>query len=397
MRILVISATFPSPVDPNRGVFVKERIKALSELDQFKVKVIAPVPWFPPIPIFKSWHKWSQVPTQAEIEGLEVHYPRYLLPPKIGGYFHSELMYRSVLPLAKKLRKDFDFDLIDSHFVYPSGVVAAKLAAHFAKPVTMTGRGEDMLSFPNHPVVGDRIRWALSRSSKCIGVSREIADAMLANRAAPEKTTVLANGIDSSKFQLLSQPECRARLKLPADRQIILSVGEMIPRKGFELLLEAMPSVIAKYPDVLLVIVGRAGRFGRDNTSALQTKIEELALQNHVLLPGPCPHDELVLWFNSADLFGLMSASEGSPNVLLEALASGTPSMATPVGGIPDELADNQLGILLPERSSEAASVGICEGLGRNWDRVYISEKMKERTWTSVAQRFAQLLEEAKD
>ena len=396
MRVLVISSPFPSREDPSRGVFVKERIKALSHLPDFQVKVIAPIPWFPPIPIFKSWYHWSKYPKNEVFEGLDVHHPRYPLLPKLGGYFHSDLMYRSVLRAAKRIRNSFDFDIIDAHFVYPNGVVAAKLGEKFGVPVSMTGRGEDMLSFPKHPVVGDRIRWALSRSSKCIGVSREIADAMLANRASPEKTTVLANGIDSSKFQLFSQSDCRARLKLPADRKIVLSVGEMIPRKGFELLLEAMPSVIAKYPDVLLVIVGRAGRFGRDNTSALQTRIEELALRNHVLLPGPCPHDELVLWFNSADLFGLMSASEGSPNVLLEALASGTPSMATPVGGIPDELADSQLGILLPERSSEAASIAICEGLDRNWDRVYISEKMKERTWASVAQRFAKILEEAK-
>ena len=326
MRILVISATFPSPVDPTRGVFVKERIKALSELDQFDVKVIAPVPWFPPIPMFKSWHRWSQVPAQAEIEGLEVYYPRYYLPPKVGGYFHSELMFRSVLPLAKRIQKDFDFDLVDSHFVYPSGVVAAKLAARFNKPVSMTGRGEDMLSFPSHPIVGNRIRWALSRSSQCIGVSREIADAMLANQAPPEKTTVLANGIDVKKFQLLSQRDCREQLQLPVDRKIVFVSWRNDSPEGLRDSPGSNAFNHSGTPGRLTCPCRQARKVLEETTpKALQTTIEDLALHDHVLLPGPCPHDELVMWFNSADLFALMSASEGSPNVLLEALASGTP------------------------------------------------------------------------
>lgn len=396
MRVLVVSTTFPSVADPYRGVFVKERIKALAHMPDFEVRVISPVPWFPPIKAVKKWYKWSQYPREEIFDGLTTYHPRYLLPPKVGGYFHSELILPVVRRLAKRIYKQFPFDLIDSHFVYPNGVVATKLAQSFQVPVTMTGRGEDMIRFPNDPMVGDRIRWALPIASQCVGVSREIADAMEANGAAPERTQVIANGIDRDKFHPLEMAKCRDRLNLPQDRKIILSVGELIPRKGFDYLVNAMPQVIKKHPSALLVIVGRKGRFGRDCTASIQATIREHSLEDHILFAGACPHDELVYWYNSADLFALMSASEGSPNVLLEAFACGTPAIATPVGGIPDEFALPGQGILLTERTTEAAVASLMKALSTKWDRQLIAERMQSRTWTAVAQKFATVLKSAR-
>lgn len=392
LRVLVISATFPSGADPFRGVFVKERIKALSELPGFEVRVVAPVPWFPPIPGIAKWSKWADYPKEEVIEGLQVDHPRYPLPPKVGGYLHSELMYPFVARTVRRIHREFKFDVIDSHFVYPSGIVATKLAEDYRVPVVMTGRGEDMLKFPKLPVVGDRIRWALKHATQCIGVSREIADAMLANGSAEDRTSVIANGIDTHKFYPRPMAECRRRLKLPEDRQIVLSVGELIPRKGFELLIEAMPKIIQRHPRALLVIVGRSGRFGRDVTNELHQQIDRLGLQDHVLMPGACPHEELVTWYNAADLFVLMSASEGCPNVLVEAFACGTPAVAASVGGIPDEFPTPVVGHLLQERTSQAAAAKIADALSTTWDRQAIAGLMKARTWESVAIRFGEIL-----
>jgi teichuronic acid biosynthesis glycosyltransferase TuaC len=394
MKILVISATFPSVADTFRGVFVKERLKSLAAVPSVdEIRVIAPVPWFPRIKRFAKWYTWSQYPKQENVEGLITYHPRYPLPPAIGGYWHSELMYPSVCRLAEKLRKEFKFDLIDSHFVYPSGVVAARLGKHFHLPVTMTGRGEDMMKFPDQPIVGNRIRFALGASSQCIGVSREIADKMIKNGADPRHTHVLANGVDSQKFHRLDLSECRLQLNLPSDKKILLSVGEMIELKGFHLLVEAMPAILRVHPDAMLYIVGRTGRFGRDCTEDLNTRINALGIKQNVILTGAVAHDRLKLWFNAANLFALMSSREGSPNVLLEALACGVPSVATGVGGIPDELADPCLGQVISERSSVAAAKAIIAALGRPWDRDAISKHMENRSWKSVAQRFHEILE----
>ncbi len=392
LRVLVITATFPSSADPSFGVFVKERIKALAEIPGIDVRVIAPVPWFPPIKVNADWYRWSQFPRAETVDGLMTYRPRYVLPPKLGGYFHSELMFRTAYRQTKMVRREFNFDLIDSHFVYPGGVVAVKLAKRFGVPVTMTGRGEDMNRFPDLPIVGDRIRWALANSDYCIGVSQEIADAMLRNGSRPETTTVLGNGIDASKFFPSPRSGCRAALGLPDDRRIILTVGERIPRKGFDVLVQAMPGVLSEHPDALLVILGRPGRYGRDCTPHLEALIERHQLQHAVQIRPPCHQHELRQWYSASDLFALMSSSEGCPNVILEALACGVPCIATGVGSVPDDLCEPYLGRVLPDRTSRTAEAAIRDCLRRDWDSTKIGRHMQQRTWKHVANDFARIL-----
>jgi len=385
LRILVLSITFPSSIDPTRGVFVKERVRALADLPNCDVRVLAPVPWFPPIKQFSRWYKWSQYPREEVVDGLQVYRPQYVLPPKVGGYFHPRLMYPAAKRAADKLRKSFDFDLIDSHFVYPSGVVGAMLGRVYNVPVVMTGRGEDMLRFPQYPLKGPSIRWALGRASHCVALSSEIAAAMKKNGADSNRISVIPNGIDTNKFRPLPQAECRQQLKLPQEARIILSVGDRLKLKGFHLLVEAMPKILAAHPTALLVIVGGPGRHGRDYTAEIETRITGLGLSDNVRLVGPRPHDELPKWYNAADLYALLSSREGSPNVLIEALACGTPAVATRVGGAADEFTDPVRGILLESRTAEQTASCVNTALGRDWDSSAIRKSMEKRSWHGTA------------
>lgn len=391
-RILVLSAAFPSSVMPTFGVFVKERIRALANLPGYEVRVIAPVPYFPPIKRFKKWYGWSQVPSRETIDGLDVIRPRYPMPPKIGGYLHSYLMYPSVLRAAKQIRREFDFDIIDSHFVYPAGVVGTMLGKRFKKPVMITGRGEDILSFPALPVIGSRIRWALKNADQLVALSKEIAAAMEANGATPDKISLIPNGVDCDKFHPVPQTEARNMLGLPLDRKIIVTVGNRQERKGFHILIDALPKIREQHPDAYVVIVGGPAPYGNDHTEIIEQRIREHGLEQHVRLAGHCEHDRLKYWYSAADLFALLTSREGSPNVLLEALACGVPAVATPVGGIPEVLADQRLGYLLPERSPEAAAVGIKEALSHSWDRGAIRGIMTKQSWRETAKQVTQAL-----
>ena len=397
MNVLAISATFPSVADPSRGVFVKERLKALAQIPGVNLRVLSPTPWFPPLKQFGKWYRWSQYPKHEVFEGLSVDNPRYFLPPKVGGYFHPQLMGASVRHVVDKIHQEFAFDVLDAHYVYPAGVFAAMLGKRYHVPVVMTGRGEDMERFPDLPLVGKKIRWALRHSHQNIAVSSQIADAMKANGAAQERTHVIPNGIDTEKFYPLPQETCRQRLSLPVDRQIILSVGDRLELKGFHLLTEAMPQVLRRFPNVLYVVVGGPGRFGCDYTREIQARINRWGLGDHVLLAGAKPHEELIDWYNAADLFAMMSSREGSPNTLLEALACGTPAIGTAVGGIRDELKNPLLGELMPERTSAAAHRTITHALGKQWDREYIRDTMKQRSWAATANRVHQVLQAAVD
>lgn len=399
-RVLVVSATFPSSTDRTRGIFVKERIKALSRAPGIELRVIVPTPWAPPIRSVAPWYQIACTPRHEMVEGLSVYRPRYLLPPKVGGYIHPQLMYRALLATASRIRKEFSFDLIDAHFVYPAGVAATRLAKHFNLPVCVTGRGEDMLRFPSLPVKGRSIRWALKNGDGYVALSPKLARAMVANGAAEDAVTVIPNGIDTEKFQPTDRQQCRRELGLPGDRTILLSVGDLVERKGNHLVLEALPTIIKQRPDVLYICVGGPGRHGLDFSEALKSRIARMRLESHVLLPGGRAHDELYKWHNASDLFVLASSREGSPNALLEALACGSPAVSTHAGGAADELEKTGFGVMMRERSADAAAEAILEALGRDWNRSQIRQAMERRSWDETAKQvtdyFSRLLPGAK-
>lgn len=397
MKILAISATFPSVADPSRGVFVKERLAALARLPDVQLRVLSPTPWFPPVRRFEKWYRWSQYPMQETFEGLLVDNPRYLLPPKVGGYVHPQLMRLAIVRKVDRLREEFRFDVLDAHYIYPAGSLAVMLGKRYGVPVVMTGRGEDMERFPALPLIGKTIRWTLGQAQQSVAVSQQIAAAMRTHGADPRRVHVIPNGIDTEKFHLKSQAACRRHLKLSADRRIILSVGDRLELKGFHLLVEALPAVLRQVPDALYVIVGGKGRFGRDYTAAIQDRIESLGLEQYVRLVGPRPHGELVDWYNAADVYAMMSSREGSPNVLLEALASGTPAVGTAVGGIRDELSRPERGLLLEHRTPQAAAEALVQALQHPWDRPQIRASMLDRSWDATARHVHQVLQRALD
>ncbi|MFQ5733880.1 MAG: glycosyltransferase [Planctomycetaceae bacterium] len=319
-------------------------------------------------------------------EGLTIYHPRYFLPPKIGGYFHPRLMYPAAKRAADRLRGEgFDFDVIDAHFVYPNGVVAALLGERYGVPVVMTGRGEDMLRFPDMPFKGRRIRTALRRAGHCIALTTEIAEAMKRHGAADEKVAVIPNGVDTALFRPLPQRYCREVLGLPIDAPIILSIGDRLKLKGFHLLVDALPRILEAHPHAILAIVGGPGRHGQDYTAEIVRRVENYNLQDRVLMAGHRPHRELPLWHNSADLFALLSSREGSPNVLLEALACGRPAIGTSVGGILDELSNADCGSLLLERTAAAAATTIIERLNAGCHQTLTRSPMEHRHWNATA------------
>ena len=394
-KVLVLSTTFPSAVQPVHGVFVKERVRFVAQLPNVDVRVISPTPYFPSIKYFKRWYPWSQIPNREIVDGLEVFRRRYCLPPKIGGYFHSSLMRPAAMRAIATVREQFDFDLIDAHFIYPNGVVAAELGEIYQKPVVITCRGEDIERFPAYPLIGRRIRWALKQATQLVAVSDKIADTMQNLGADPTKISVIPNGVDCGKFRSLPREQARDDLGIPQDRPLILAVGYRLELKGFHLLIDAIPQIREKFPNVLVAIVGGQARWATDFLPQIEERIRANDVADHVLIAGNRPQDELSKWYSAADVLSILSSREGSPNVLMEALACGLPAVATRVGGIPDLLSDDRLGILLPERSAAAASTNLVEALSRKWDRSQIRRLIESRSWHETAKQVDMVFDRA--
>jgi len=229
-------------------------------------------------------------------------------------------------------------DLIVSHFAgyaFPvlDATVRRPLVVHFHGPWALESRAEG--SSAAHVLMRSFIERAVySRARRFIVLSAAFAD-VLSSRygVAREKIDVIHGGVDLSRFRVLgSREDARERLGWPTNRPIVATVRRLVPSKGIENLIDAVRSLRATQPDVLVQIVG-TGPLEAD----LMRQIRSAGLEDHVHLAGFVSDENLPYVYRGADLFVVPTvALEGFGLVVVESLACGTPALVTPVGGLPE-------------------------------------------------------------
>ena len=244
------------------------------------------------------------------------------------------------------------FDVVHTHFAYaalgPLRAVPRSVPRirTFHGPWDEEGWLEDMSSIPSH--VG-RLKAGIKRRMRrrVEGVSLHASDAIItlsdvfrskviqAHGAAEKDVYEISGGTDVERFTpAQNRADVRRALGLPVDRTLLLSVRRLAPRMGLDNLIKAMPAIIARRPDALLLIGGKGPERER-----LQQLVDQNGLQNHVRLLGFIPDEQLSAYYQAANLFVLPTlALEGFGLVTTEALASGVPVIGTPVGATPEIL-----------------------------------------------------------
>ncbi|MDX2029381.1 MAG: glycosyltransferase [Blastocatellia bacterium] len=379
MNLLVLTSLWPNAEQPDFSPFVRQRIAAIAR--SAEVRVVAPVPYFPrrirSTLVPAHWRRAARIPMAEEVAGFETAHPRWLATPRIGMRFYSRWMARAVEPALRRMHAERPIDLIDAHYVYPDGHAAVLVARRLGLPVVITARGSDVHQFSEMAAIRPLIREALAAADGVIAVSGALRRRMVELGIPEEKIAVIRNGIDGAVFAPRDRAAARRRLGVPAERRMLLSVGHLVPVKGFDRLIDAMDSIEAR--DVALHIVGEGPERPR-----LAERIRARALQDRVFLPGARPHAELADWYSAADLFCLASLREGCPNGVLEAMACGAPVLAADVGGIA-EILPPACGRVLAPASSEDFAAGIARALERQWDRDEIARRGAARAWPQVA------------
>jgi glycosyltransferase involved in cell wall biosynthesis len=344
------------------------------------VEVIAPVPYSPSWLTVPRWSEFSRIPHEEEIDGIRVHHPRYPFLPGISMPAHGMLMYASSLSLARRLHGENTFDCIDAHFVYPDGFAAVRLGKRLGLPVVVSARGTDINVYPSFRLIRPMLRWTLTNAAGAIAVSADLKNKMIALGIPEAKIQVIANGVDTARFHPLETKSARKQLGLPEEGPVAVSVGSLIESKGHHLLIAAVAKLAARFPKLRLYVIGEG---------VYRAKLEELVrekqLQESVFLAGNRPNEELPFWFSAADVSCLISSREGWPNVVSEALACGTPVLATRIGGIPEIINSSELGIFV-EHSIDSIVVGLEQALTRAWNREEIARRSRSRSWDAVAE-----------
>jgi glycosyltransferase involved in cell wall biosynthesis len=381
MKILVFTTLYPNNVWPNHAVFIKERTARLASIGGCDVKVVAPVPYFPAVKLGWRW-KFSQVSRLEVINGIEVYHPRYFIIPKLGMAFYGWMMFLSVLLAVKKIKEDFDFNLIDSHYVYPDGFAAIQLGRFFKRPVVISARGSDINLFQTFPLIRKLLQYVLGKADGIIAVSQALKEAIVRLGIPEEKISCIPNGVDTEKFYPVPKERARKELGLP-NRRTVLSVGNLTDNKGFDLVIKSFRILDDRFheKDVQLAIVGDGPYRGQ-----LEQTIASFKLGGRVHMVGTVAHEKLRFWYSGADVFCLASSREGWPNVILESLACGTPVVATFAGGIPEIIRSDNLG-LLTERDEAKIGAAIYCALRKTWQSDDLVAYARHHTWeqTSVA------------
>lgn len=356
LRTLLFSTLYPSSARPVHGVFVETRLRALLGTEKVETKVVAPVPWFPLSgDRYGNYGKFSATPRYELWNGIEVFHPRYFLPPKIGMNIAPHTLAIGALPVIKQLiAEGFDFDLIDAHYYYPDGVAAGIIAKKLGKPFVVTARGSDINLIAEFAYPKKLILETADQAAASIGVSGALVEKLAELGVSRNKLKIFRNGVDLERFQPENKAEARNEIGLPAAGKILLSVGNLIELKGHHIAIDAL----AKLPaDTYLVIAGTGPE--REN---LEHQAQQLGLSDRVRFAGQVGNQDLKWWYSAADILVLCSSREGWPNVLLEAMACGTPVIATSVGGIPEIVVGMAAGRLMNSRTAEsliAAYLGI--------------------------------------
>lgn len=382
MKILVLSSLYPNDVQRRHGIFIEHRVGHVAQPED-EVRVVAPIPWFPSSNArFGHYAEFAKAPHEAVRRGIPITYPRYPVVPKIGMTVAPWLMAAALYRHIARIRREFDFDVIDSYYLYPDGVAAGLLAKRFDRPFVMSALGTDVSLIPQHRAERAMILSAINHASATTAVAAALRDELLAIGAAPGKVCVVEHGVD---LELFSPPADRAALRARMDiaAPTVLSVGHLIDRKGHDFAIRA----IATLPDVRLMIAGDGPR-----EAALRALAESLGVSGRVDFLGHVDQHRLPGLYGAADVTASCSDREGIANVLLESLACGTPLVATPVWGSPEVVRVPEAGVLTSDRSDAAIADGIARLLADLPDRAATRAYGERYDWRETGRQHRALL-----
>lgn len=292
----------------------------------------------------------------------------------------------SVKEVIKKER--INFDLIHSHFTWSSGYVGAQLKKEYNVPFVLTAHGFDIYALPFKDAKWrKRIEEILNAADHIITVSNSNLNC-ITKLDVTSPVSVIPNGFRNDLFNPKDPRECRRILNLPQDKNIILTVGNLVPVKGHKYLIDAMEKIVRGRKDILCIIIGSGELY-----KSLERQIHSHDIEDFVILAGGKPHDQISTWMNASDLLVLPSISESFGVVQIEAMACGKPIVATRNGGSEEIITSRNFGFLVEPANPDDLAEKIQLALIREWDHEAIVRHVETYTWENIAKKIMDVYE----
>lgn len=390
---------YPNTYRPYSGIFVEEQVHALKKIIDGNITVISPVPWAPRFLWFrKKWREYGQIEKEIIKNGIKVFYPRYfVIPGKIFFPLEGFFIYFSVRSLINKLIKvNKSSNILHTHTILPDGLAGVLLKKKLKIPHICTIHGSDINIYPfRNRFTHYMTRYALKKVDHLITVSNKLKAKVNEMVGIVNNISVIYNGADAEKFKPISKEIAKGKLNINETNRVILFVGNLIPVKGVNFLIESFARLQREYKknDIVLYLIGD----GIEKETFI-SMVKRLNIEKDVFFKGKRPHNEIPLWLNIADIFVLPSISEGFPTVIPEAMMCGVPIVATDVGGISEAIIDNENGLLIESKSVEELTKAINTFLNNDQFKLKVIEAGKrystDFTWEKNAEKTIKLYEE---
>ena len=403
MKICMIASTYPRFDNDGAGRFNRSLAEALSRLGH-EVHIVVPYhpaiePYETPVHIhlfrYPGAEYWSVMGyANAMDSDRSLKWQAYLLI--------LPFLFKGASTLSRLL-KQHDFDVIHSHWVLPNGPIGLLGKVRTHSPLFVSLHGSDIYFARKNPIFSAVARCVFRHAQGVTACSPELYQSAIEMGASPDSTRLILWGADPEAFDSHRETSLvREQLELEKDAQVLLTLGRLVGKKGFDVLVRAMPSVLASFPKTYCIIVGDG-----PEGPHLQRLADQLGVLDHLRFPGFIPWNRVPEYLHISELFVAPSMHDkgnldGLPTVILEAMAAGRPVIASNVAGIPLAVVHDKTGLLVPERDEEALARAICHLLqdARLRDRLGEAGRARvhdELNWDQVAQQFVAMYENSPD
>ena len=378
MKVLVLTDLFPTPQNPNHGIFIYQWAFHLAQKCDLTVYQV----------IFQEKNQPVSDPDLASFRENFQSNQCFAWTQRIKMIDRFDRIWRRSLQFYRQVETDLassiqEFDLIIGQMGCPGGYAAVRLAKKYGKKSVVGLRGSDVNTYLSRPVLKRFMRRSLNQADRLVTVSAALKTELLRRGYSESKIGVIYNGVDETIFHPLDQLESRRKLHLPPELKYLLFIGALSRRKGIDLLLSAYKKI--NRLDLKLILIGQ----GNDKY-LIDEFIKEYALSDRILLPGTIPHIQLPVWYAAADVIVLPSLAEGVPNVILEAQAMGKPVVASAVGGIPEIIIEGKNGNLCQPGDLESFIQALVKALSGSQE----SKPEQIFTWQDNSRSYLQIFQE---